>query len=492
MRLEAEARRIISLLEAAGGRRDTSADSKTPSEVGLDSSDMVKCVLESSPADRRGLCDATFFKSYQVMIKADIDKISAALEKDRQFVRVERDVHKRLDELEPPVGDVLALVKLRGQSWVYVAGCRRPRGDSPMQVWSRKLKSPVLYAGEESVASVVFYALYDRGQCVEAFESDGVWFRGGVEIDPEVQDESDRMHGTTFSSLLRDADEVDWSAYESEWDFLDKFLREQNAYLTFVSAGPSAKGGPLAVRAYHDDEATAETIERVDLAYYQPTAQQQRAAAAPQEEDPLYEAIKAGDVGAVKQLLDAGVDLNQLPPRNDQSYLVIALGCGLYNRSQEIVDLLLASDAEPNFGGTEPPVPRLMTWSSRAIDQMEMLLKLLSAGGDIDGRKAGDKSNPFRPGGQTALHKAAQCGQVNFVKLLLRHGADATLADGSGRTPLETARAWLKAVKQDRIKEVPSFTTELHLTIAQKTVDLLESLERANWTSQAFRAMRNC
>lgn len=485
-RLEAEARRIISLLEAAGGRRDTCAGSEIPAEADSDSNDAVNPVLDTPPAERRGLCDATFFKAYQVMIHADIDNISDMLEKDRKFVCVERDVHSRLNELKPPVGGVLALVKLRGQPWVYVAGCRRPRGDSPMQAWSRKLKSPVLYAGEESVASVVFYALYDRGQCVEAFESDGVWFRGGVDIDPEVQDESDRMHGTTFSSTLRDAAEVDWSAYDSEWEFLDRFLREQDAYLTFMWAGPSAADGAIEVRAYHDDEATAESVDRIDLAYYQPTPQQQRAAAAPPEDDRMYEAIKSGDVDAVKQLIGAGVDLNELPPRNDQSYLVIALGCALYNRSQEIVDLLLQSGADPDFGGAEPPVPRLMTWSSRSTDQMEMLLKLLAAGADINGRKAGDKSNPFMPGGQTALHKAAQSGQLNFVKLLLRHGAVAKVVDGAGRTPLDAARAWLKAVKQDRIKDVPSFTNELHVPIAQQTVELLESVERGELNVNAL------
>lgn len=468
-RLIDEIPKTIAVLEEFGGRR---------ADDSMRSANQQSPILSTPPAERRGLCDATFFKGYQVMIKADIDKIATLLEKDRKFVRVERDVYSRLSELEPPVGDVLALVKLRGQPWVYLAGCHRPHGDSPMQAWSRKLNRPVLYAGEESVASVVFYALYDRGQCVEAFESDGMWFRGGVEIDPDIQDESDRMHGTTFSSLLRDADEIDWSAYESEWGFLDNFLREQDAYLTFMWAGPATEGGPLEIRAYHDDEATAESIERVDLTYYQPTAQQQRAAAAPQAEDPLYEAIKAGDVDAVKQLLDAGVDLNKLPPRNDQSYLVIALGCALYNRSQEIVDLLLESGADPNFSGQEPSVPRLMAWSSRSTDLMVMLLKLLAAGADVNGRKAGDKSNPFAPGGQTALHKAAQSGQINFVKLLLRHGADASIVDGAGRTPLDAARAWLKSVKQDRIKDVPSFTSELHVPLAQQTVESLESLER--------------
>ena len=339
---------VVSVLEEFGGCRaddsQRSPDDENP-------------VLELAPAERRGLCDAKFFKTHQLMIRADIDEIADVLEKDKKFSRIERDVFHRLDELERPLGDCLVLVKLKGHSWVYVAGGRRPRGDSPMKAWSKKLRAPVLYAGEERVASVVFYALYDGGKCVESFESDGVWFRGGIEIDPEVQEESERMFGTSFQSQIRDEGEIDWTAYESEWNFLDRFLREHDAYLTFLWAGP-AVDRTIEISAYHDDEATAEAIERVDLVYYKPTTAQQRAAEAQSQEDPLYEAIKAGNLQAAREAIDAGSELNQLPPRQNQSYLLSALGCAMFHRSQAIVDLLLESGADPNFGGDEPPLPR--------------------------------------------------------------------------------------------------------------------------------------
>ena len=76
-----------------------------------------------------------------------------------------------------------------------------------MAAWSKTLKAPVLRAGEQSTASVVYYELFDGGECVEKFVSDGRWFRGGIEIDPEVQDDSERMHGTEFKSLLQEPDD---------------------------------------------------------------------------------------------------------------------------------------------------------------------------------------------------------------------------------------------------------------------------------------------
>jgi ankyrin repeat protein len=57
---------------------------------------------------------------------------------------------------------------------------------------------------------------------------------------------------------------------------------------------------------------------------------------------------------------------------------------------------------------------------------------LLDAGGiDVD---AEDES------GATALHHAAANGDPALVRLLLRHGADASHRTGSGLTPLDVAR----------------------------------------------------
>jgi ankyrin repeat protein len=43
--------------------------------------------------------------------------------------------------------------------------------------------------------------------------------------------------------------------------------------------------------------------------------------------------------------------------------------------------------------------------------------------------------------GKTALHYAAAAGHTQVIALLLDHGADPTLKDNQGSTPLDLARA---------------------------------------------------
>jgi hypothetical protein len=68
----------------------------------------------------------------------------------------------------------------------------------------------------------------------------------------------------------------------------------------------------------------------------------------------------------------------------------------------------------------------------------------------------------------------AKSAKLNFVKLLLKHGADPLAKDDAGRTALEYASNWLREVKKDRLKEVPSFTDETYESTAKATVELLE------------------
>lgn len=470
-RLEAEARRSIALLEEHGAKKA----SDEVSDRGPTSNREEEPELPMTPvAGRRGLCDDSFCKAEQILIRAEIDVIADALEKDRKFERVERDVFDRLDAFDRPVGGVLALVKLKGHDWVYVAGGRPTTGDSPMKAWSKACQAQVLYAGEQSTAGVLYYWLYDRGQCVETFESDGQWFRGGVEIDPDLQDESERMHGTTFTSVLRDLKEVDWSKYESEWEFLDRFLRDQDAYLTFVWAGFERKDTKLRLTSYHEDEATAESIERVDLAIYKPTASQARAAERkPPEEDPLLQAIKAGDIHAAKAAIAAGAKVYE-PPRNT-SYLFTAIGHVITGYiDEEIIYVLLAAGVDPNGDGSEPSLMKMVRWASSPL-ATSIALKLIAAGADVNARKTSEKKNPFLPEDETPLITAAQTGKVEFVRLYLEQGADPEIRCGAGKTALDYANNWLRNVKKDQLKDVPGFTDETYVPTAQAVVDLLEA-----------------
>ena len=42
--------------------------------------------------------------------------------------------------------------------------------------------------------------------------------------------------------------------------------------------------------------------------------------------------------------------------------------------------------------------------------------------------------------GDTALHRAASWGRVDTVRLLLQHGADKTIRNKIGKTPLDLAK----------------------------------------------------
>jgi ankyrin repeat protein len=48
--------------------------------------------------------------------------------------------------------------------------------------------------------------------------------------------------------------------------------------------------------------------------------------------------------------------------------------------------------------------------------------------------------NAVQQDGFTPLHGAAQNGQLEMVQLLLEHGADPSMRDTAGRSPLDFAR----------------------------------------------------
>jgi ankyrin repeat protein len=477
-----ELQKIITMLTKAGGaaparvpgaeaKAKVAATRRRPSRL------QQSLNIEATPvAKRRGVCDPTFSKAEQILIRADIDKIADMFANDKKVERVERDACTRLKDIQPSNGDVIALVKLKGHDWVYFGGRRRSYGDSPMKAWSKKLKAPVLCAGEQSTAGVVYYMLYDSGKCVESFESDGVWFHGGVEIDPEIQDESDRMVGTTFMSERREPDSVEWSAYESEYEFLDRFLRDEDAYLTFLGISAANKGRTYELWSFHKDETASEAIERVDLVLYKPTPQQEAAAAQPDPKtDALLQAIEKSDKAAVAAAIAAGADVNGVPPGHSYTYLVQAIGRALINEDESIVDMLLEAGADPVHGGAKPVICRVADWSGTRAITLRVMHKLIQLGADVNAREAVEPPNPFMPSGKTPLMEAAQSAKLNYVKLLLRHGADPALKDSGGRAALDYAEVWLREVKKDRLKDVPSFTDETSELVAKESVELLEA-----------------
>jgi uncharacterized protein len=119
---------------------------------------------------------------------------------------------------------------------------------------------------------------------------------------------------------------------------------------------------------------------------------------------PLLRAAKAGDVVAIRLLLDHGANPN-LPNIQGVTPVMAAAGLG----SNEI-------DTRGRFK-TQP-------------DQIASIDLLVKAGADI---------NAHDHNGQTALHGAALFGYDDVIKDLVAHNADVNAKDNKGMTPLDSA-----------------------------------------------------
>jgi ankyrin repeat protein len=472
--LAAEAKKIIKLLKSHGAKRELQIAPHEPEE---ETDEFVTEALNTPVAKRRGLCCRTYRMTDQLLIHAKIDDITAAIEEQRNVERVERDVFRRLREFERPVGHVMAVVKLKGHDWVYTAGGTSAGRESLLKKLSKSLKCRIIKFNVDDEMGVLSYQLFDSGKCIESFSSDGQWFRGGVDIDPELQDESERMLGTEFTSSIRKAVAVNWNSYRSEWEFVDRFLREHDAYVPFMWAGFNGPDSQLRLTSYHDDEIKAKNVERVDLVFYEPTAAQLRVAEQkPPEEDLLYVAIRDRDDAAAIELIAAGADVNQMPTQGIDSYLFLAIQFACWDKDNAIVNALLAAGADPNFSGnSEPILPRLVQYDGPLVEALSRVVQLLEHGADINSRRTEKVEPSFFAGGQTALIKAAALCRVPMVKLLLKCGADPTIVDHDGKTALDQAESWLHIAKQDQTKKVPAWSSASKMQDSQEIISLLEA-----------------
>jgi ankyrin repeat protein len=471
--LAAEAKRIIKLLKSHGARELETAP-EAPDE---DTDEFVTEALNTPVAKRRGLCSRMYSMADQVLIHAKIDDIAAVIQKQRNVERVERDVFRRLREFERPAGHVMAFVKLKDHDWIYTTGEPGAERKTFVKRLSKSLNSKIIKVNEDDEMGMLSYQLFDSGKGVESFSSDGQWFRGGVDIDPELQDESERMLGTEFTSSIRNVAEIDWNNYRSEWEFVDRFLREHDAYLTFMWAGFNGLESPLRLTSSHDDEIKAKNVERVDLVFYKPTAAQARAAEQkPPEEDRLYAAIRDRDDAAAIELIAAGTDVNQMPTQGIDSYLFLAIQFACWDKENAVVDAILAAGADPNFSGnSEPILPRLVQYDGPLVEALSRVVQLLKHGADINSRRTEKVEPTFFAGGQTALIKAAALCRVPMVKLLLKCGADPTIVDHDGKTALDQAESWLHIAKQDQAKKVPAWSSASKMQDSQEIIGLLEA-----------------
>ena len=136
---------------------------------------------------------------------------------------------------------------------------------------------------------------------------------------------------------------------------------------------------------------------------------------------PLFDAIEAGDLAAVRRLLDQGADPAAV--QDERSALLAAVKGGV----PEVVGVLLDRGAPPNDGGGYMrPLPQAAEKGSPDIVRL-----LLDHGAD---------PNMGHRGGITPLMEAAGRGDAALVELLIARGADPlAMRSDYGTTALGTA-----------------------------------------------------
>jgi ankyrin repeat protein len=162
----------------------------------------------------------------------------------------------------------------------------------------------------------------------------------------------------------------------------------------------------------------------------------------------LKSAAETGDVEFVRALLKMGANVDTTSTGDTALHTAVAWD------QLEIVRMLLAGGADPNAEDVDMYTPLMQ---ARSLECVEILL---AAGASVDradqvgtevvhhhsdpeilGRlqNAGAPLNPAQPSSRTALHRAAENGDVPLARYLLEQGADVNGATLWGLTPLMSA-----------------------------------------------------
>jgi len=167
---------------------------------------------------------------------------------------------------------------------------------------------------------------------------------------------------------------------------------------------------------------------------------------------PLVLAARQGNIEAVKTLADSGADLNK-PSGDGSSAIVVAVQNGHYDVARYLVekgaDINLANEKgwtplylavkHRNLETGTIPVPN----QNQAFDFVKLLLERdvnvnarLKADTEI---RNGQRATWLAEAGATAFLRAALCGDIEVMRMLLAKGADPKIATEDGTTPLMAA-----------------------------------------------------
>jgi len=146
----------------------------------------------------------------------------------------------------------------------------------------------------------------------------------------------------------------------------------------------------------------------------------------------IFEAAAQGDVARLHVLL--GKDKALVASISSDGWTALHLAAAF--DGPEAVRALLQHGAQVNALSTNPMSNMPLHAACSISHRKEVLEPLLESGAEINARQHG---------GYTPLHSAAANGNLEFIKLLLAHGADAAITCDSGETPLQVAEKQKKA-----------------------------------------------
>jgi ankyrin repeat protein len=150
------------------------------------------------------------------------------------------------------------------------------------------------------------------------------------------------------------------------------------------------------------------------------------------------DAIEMRDVDRVRELIDAGADVNARGHDPEgETPLMLAVATG----DPAVVQLLIDAGANVNCAGTLSGWTPLML----ARERPGIMRQLIAAGADVNARASAREmispvsGNKIRRGGETALHLAAAANNGQAVRMLILAGADIEARAENGLAPLDYA-----------------------------------------------------
>jgi uncharacterized protein len=140
----------------------------------------------------------------------------------------------------------------------------------------------------------------------------------------------------------------------------------------------------------------------------------------------LMQAVRGNDVAAVEQLIAEGANVNELEPNGDAPLVMAA-----YLGHAEIVRKLLEAGAD--VAAVDPSMKATALHAAAYAGRTEAAKLLTEHGVEID--KQGPRN------GYTALHDAIWQNNVDTARVIIDAGANLSLKNHSGETPLQFAHA---------------------------------------------------